>query len=390
MQLVINASFGALFGLGLWLIGVPSPLLWGLLGVVLRFVPYIGAPIAALLPLVISLAVDPGWTMPLEVLGLFLATEAVCAYVMEPLLYGHSTGLSPAAIIIAAAFWTSLWGPVGLLLSTPLTACLVVMGRHVPQLEFLEILFGNEQPLPPAVRLYQRLLANDQREAEELTRQHAKEHGLLRAFDEVVLPGLGLVEADRLRGAVDRERLREIAEDVDELVEDVADEHAPPRDRPAAILCCGARGALDDAAGTLLAGVLREQGYDAALAATGAGGTRSRLCRARDATGLRVADGRPRHGPGPPSGPPRPGAARVRGAGPGGLVERRPREERTRGARPQPGGGAGSAHPGRGGVRRPRTAGAAAGADPVGRAGGRRPRSRGLSVSVACPPWPGR
>src|SRR4051812_15926964 len=273
MQLVINASFGALFGLGLWLVGVPSPLLWGLIGVVLRFVPYIGAPIAALLPLAISLAVDPGWTMPLEVLGLFLAVEAVCAYVMEPLLYGHSTGLSPAAIIIAAAFWTSLWGPVGLLLSTPLTACLVVMGRHVPQLEFLEILFGNEQPLPPAVRLYQRLLAGDQREAEELTRQHVKEHGLLRAFDEVVLPGLGLVEADRLRGAVDRLRLREIAEQVDELVEDVADEHAPPRDRPAAILCCGARGALDDAAGALLAGVLREQGHDAALAATGTGGT---------------------------------------------------------------------------------------------------------------------
>ncbi|MFL5335969.1 MAG: AI-2E family transporter [Geminicoccaceae bacterium] len=273
MQLVINASFGALFGLGLWVIGVPSPLLWGLIGVVLRFVPYIGAPIAALLPLAISLAVDPGWTMPLEVLGLFLAVEAVCAYVMEPLLYGHSTGLSPAAIIVAAAFWTSLWGPVGLLLSTPLTACLVVMGRHVPQLEFLEILFGNEQPLPPAVRFYQRLLAKDQREAEELTRQHAEEHGMMRAFDEVVLPALGLVEADRLRGALDRLRLRGIAEEVDELVEDVADEHAPPRDGPAAILCCGARGALDDAAGALLAAVLREQGYDAALAATGAGGT---------------------------------------------------------------------------------------------------------------------
>ena len=180
----------------------------------LRFVPYIGAPIAALLPLVISLAVEPGWTMPLEVVGLFLGDEAVCAYVMEPLLYGHSTGLSPAAIIIAAAFWTSLWGPVGLLLSTPLTACLVVIGRHVPQLEFLEVLFGNEQPLPPSVRFYQRLLADDPREAEELTRQHAKEHGLVRAFDEVVLPGLGLVEADRLRGAVDRERLRAIAEDV--------------------------------------------------------------------------------------------------------------------------------------------------------------------------------
>ncbi|HEY0409040.1 MAG TPA: AI-2E family transporter, partial [Candidatus Dormibacteraeota bacterium] len=272
MQLVINATFGTLLGLGLWLVGVPTPLLWGLIGIVLRFVPYIGAPIAALLPLVISLAVEPGWTMPLEVVGLFLAVEAACAYVMEPLLYGHSTGLSPAAIIIAAAFWTSLWGPVGLLLSTPLTACLVVIGRHVPQLEFLEVLFGNEQPLPPPVRFYQRLLAGDPREAEEVTRQHAKEHGLVGAFDEIVLPGLGLVEADRLRGAVDRDRLREIAEDVEELVEDVADEHAPPHDRPAAIMCCGARGALDDAGAALLASALREQGYDAALATTGAGG----------------------------------------------------------------------------------------------------------------------
>jgi predicted PurR-regulated permease PerM len=272
MQLVINATFGTLFGLGLWLIGVPTPLLWGLIGVVLRFVPYIGAPIAALLPFVISLAVEPGWTMPLEVVGLFLGVEAACAYVMEPLLYGHSTGLSPAAIIIAAAFWTSLWGPVGLLLSTPLTACLVVIGRHVPQLEFLEVLFGNEQPLPPSVRFYQRLLADDPREAEEVTRQHAKEHGLVEAFDEIVLPGLGLVEADRLRGALDRERLREIGEDVEELVDDVADEHAPPRDQPAAVLCCGARGAIDDAGAALLASVLREQGYDAAYASTGAGG----------------------------------------------------------------------------------------------------------------------
>src|SRR3954454_6588886 len=146
------------------------------------------------------------------------------------------------------------------------------MGRHVSPLEFLEILFGNEQPLPPAVRFYQRLLAKDQREAEELTRQHAEEHGMMRAFDEVVLPALGLVEADRLRGALDRLRLRGIAEEVDELVEDVADEHAPPRDRPAAILCCGARGALDDAAGALMAGGRGGEGAEAAAAGPGTGG----------------------------------------------------------------------------------------------------------------------
>ena len=154
MQLVVNVTYGVPIGVGLWLIGVPNALLWGLLATVLRFVPYIGPFIAALLPLVLALAVAPGWSLVLWTAGLFLAMELVSNNVVEPLLYGSRTGLSPLAIIAAAIFWTWLWGPIGLVLSTPLTVCLVVLGRHVPQFEFLQVMLGNEPVLDPAERLY--------------------------------------------------------------------------------------------------------------------------------------------------------------------------------------------------------------------------------------------
>ena len=253
MQLLINLLYGTLFGTGLYLIGVPNPLLWGLIGVVLRFIPFIGAPISVLFPLVVSLAADIGWTMPLEVIGLFVAIEALLTYGIEPYLYGSSTGLSPAALVVATAFWTVLWGPVGLLLATPLTACLVVIGRHVPQLEFLEVLLGNRAVLSPPLRFYQRLLASDPREAEEVVEEEMRESGLLPALEQVVVPALGLIEADRQRGAIGRERQREIADDIIEIVEDVADENAPARDRAAPVLCLGARSGLDHAGACLLA-----------------------------------------------------------------------------------------------------------------------------------------
>ena len=161
MQVVVNLSYGFPVGIGLWLIGVPNALLWGMLAVVLRFIPYIGPTLAAVFPIALSIAVSPGWTMLLWTVSLFVVLEIVSNNILEPWLYGAKTGLSPIAIIVAAIFWMWLWGPVGLLLSTPLTVCLVVLGRHVPQFTFLDVLLGSEPVLTHEEGLRQRLLALD-------------------------------------------------------------------------------------------------------------------------------------------------------------------------------------------------------------------------------------
>ena len=168
MQLVVNLLYGIPVGVGLYLIGVPNALLWGLLATVLRFVPYLGPILAAVCPIALSLAVDPSWTTPLLTVALFVVLELFTNNVLEPWLYGASTGLSPLALIVAAVFWTTLWGPVGLLLATPLTVCLVVLGRHVPQLHLFEVLLGDTPVLEPDVKFYQRLLAGDPHDAEEV------------------------------------------------------------------------------------------------------------------------------------------------------------------------------------------------------------------------------
>ena len=167
MQVVVNLTYGIPIGIGLWLIGVPNPLLWGMLAVVLRFIPYIGPILAATFPIALSIAVDPGWTMLVWTISLFVIIELVSNNIVEPWVYGAKTGLSPIAIIVSAIFWTWLWGPVGLLLSTPLTVCLFVLGRHVPQFAFLDVLLGSERVLTPEEGLRQRLLALDPAEATE-------------------------------------------------------------------------------------------------------------------------------------------------------------------------------------------------------------------------------
>jgi predicted PurR-regulated permease PerM len=139
MQLALNTAFGLIIGVGLWAIGVPSAPLWGMLALVLRFVPYIGAIVAAILPLIVATAVDPGWSMMLMTAALFLVVEPLIGHVIEPMVYGHSSGLSPVAVVASATFWTWLWGPIGLVLATPLTMCLVVLGRHMERLRFLEV-----------------------------------------------------------------------------------------------------------------------------------------------------------------------------------------------------------------------------------------------------------
>ena len=292
-QLGINLLFGCIIGLGLFAIGVPSPLLWGILAALLRFVPYIGAPLAGALPVALAAAVDPGWSLALWTAVLFLVTEPLMGQVVEPMVYGHSTGLSPIAVIIAAIFWSWLWGPIGLILSTPLTLCLVVLGRHVEQLEFLDVMLGDEPALTPVQSFYQRLLAGDPDEALDQAELMLKEAPLSAYYDEVALPGLQLAARDVNRGVLPREQLRTIREAIQGLIEDLeehpdidpkavkaakaaraagrggqaapeppAAETAPAAWREeASVLCIAGRGPLDEAAAAMLAQLLRKHGF---------------------------------------------------------------------------------------------------------------------------------
>lgn len=227
-QLILNAAFGVVIGTGLWFIGIPSAILWGILAAALRFVPYIGAVIAAAFPLALAVAVDPGWSMLLWTLALFLVVEPLVGHVVEPLVYGHSTGLSPVAVVAAATFWTALWGPIGLVLATPLTVCLVVLGRHVDRLEFLDVMFGDRPALSPPEIFYQRMLAGDPTEAAEKAEEFLKERSLASYYDEVALKGLQLAQADAERRALDQERLTKIREAVTELTGDLSDQDDRP------------------------------------------------------------------------------------------------------------------------------------------------------------------
>ena len=233
-QLALNTGFGIVIGTGLWLIGVPNPVLWGILAMLLRFVPYIGPLLAALCPAALALAVAPGWSTVLWTIALFLAVEPILGQVVEPLLYGRSTGLSAVAVVVAAAFWTWLWGPIGLLLSTPLTLCLVVIGRHVERLEFLDIILGDQPGLSPEENFYQRMLAGDPDEAADQAELYLKEHSLVAYYDAVALPGLSLAQLDVNRGRLDKSRREEIRDAVMELIDDLADHAGDARERTAA------------------------------------------------------------------------------------------------------------------------------------------------------------
>jgi predicted PurR-regulated permease PerM len=223
----INAAFGVAIALGLTAIGVPNPILWGIVGAVLRFVPYIGAFIAAAFPLALAAAVDPGWRMVFETAALFLILETVMGQVVEPQLFGHTTGMSPLAIIIAAAFWTLIWGPAGLLLSTPITACLVVLGRHVESLNFIELLLGDKPALSPVQSFYQRILASDPDEVAFQAEGLLKDMSLLDYYEQVALPALALAQVDVARGVLENSRQIEVCASVEHVVADLAD-HAEP------------------------------------------------------------------------------------------------------------------------------------------------------------------
>ncbi|MBC8129645.1 MAG: AI-2E family transporter [Rhizobiaceae bacterium] len=279
MQLIVNATYGIPVGMGLWIIGVPNPLLWGMLAMVMRFVPYIGPVIAAMVPLALAVAVDPGWSMLFWTVALFIVLELVSNNVVEPWLYGSSTGLSPVAIIVAAIFWTWLWGPIGLLLSTPLTVCLVVLGQHVPQFGFLDVLLGSQPVLTPQESLYQRLLAGDPAEATERAEDYVSRHSLLSFYDDVAIPALKMTEEDRARGVLDESRRGVVVQGAYTLIDNFSDfeeqvSEEPGDDDPLLVeakmadekrlepapewqglpvLCAGGRGNIDDAAAAMLA-----------------------------------------------------------------------------------------------------------------------------------------
>ena len=231
VQTAINGGFGLLVASGLWMIGIPNPVLWGILGMLLRFVPYIGPVIAAIFPAILALAVDPGWTMLVWTAALFVIVELTIGQLIEPLLYGHSTGLSAVAVVVAAAFWTWLWGPVGLLLSTPLTLCLVVLGRHVEHLAFLDIVLGDRPALTMEEHFYQRVLAHDPGEAAHQAEGFLKAHSLATYYDDVAIKGLALAQSDVNRGALDHERRVHIKAVVEEIIDDLS-EHADPPPPP--------------------------------------------------------------------------------------------------------------------------------------------------------------
>lgn len=273
VQLALNAAFGVVVGLGLYLIGVPNPALWGIFSALMRFVPYIGAAVSAVFPIAIAAAVDPGWSMAIATLVLFLVLEPLVGHVIEPMLYGQSTGMSPFAVLVSALFWTWLWGPVGLLLSTPLTVCLVVLGRHVDKLEFLDVLFGDRPALTPVENFYQRILADDPEEAQEHAELILKECTLAAYYDDVVLKGLELAARDAARGVLTPEQKGDIRDTVAVLVAELAERDDPAReedvvlqDIPAvwrgegAVLCVTGRSFVDGSACAILAQLLTKRG----------------------------------------------------------------------------------------------------------------------------------
>ena len=298
-QLGLNSAFGVIIGIGLFFIGVPNPILWGVLSALLRFVPYIGSFMSAGLPIALATAVDPGWSMALWTAALYVVVELSVSQGVEPILYGHSTGLSPFAVVVSAIFWSWLWGSIGLVLSMPLTLCLVVLGRHVDRLEFLDILLGDRPPLTPVESFYQRILAGDADEAQDHAELILAERSLSSYYDEVALKGLQLAANDAERGVIGPRKLETVRNTINSLVHELAGyddaEPATPEQQPAGtpgdqrrmakaapprsvandaaltgpwhagtpVLCIGGRGPLDEAAAAMLAQLLDKHGLGA-------------------------------------------------------------------------------------------------------------------------------
>ena len=263
-QLLLNASYGLAIAVGLYFIGIPNAVFWGLLGMVLRFLPYIGPWLAAVFPVALSIAVFESWMEPLLTVGLFAAIELV-ANSVEAWLYGATTEISPLAVIVSALFWTWLWGGVGLVLATPLTVCLAVAGKYLPDLSFLNLLMGDKPSIDPGDRLYQRLLALNEEEACEFVEQHAREQTMLAAFDEAVLPALRSIEADFRSGVLSDVARADAWQILRQIIDDLAEPHAAPDGTTAPILCIPASHEGDELGALMLAQALAESGVAATV-----------------------------------------------------------------------------------------------------------------------------
>jgi len=277
MQLLVNAGFGVLFGFGLYFIGVPNPALWGVVAALLRIVPYVGTTVAAVLPIALSLAAFNNWLPPLLVFLLFAGLEMIIGNFVEPWLYGANTGISSLALLVAVVFWTILWGPAGLILSTPLTVCVVVLGRYVPQLSFLHVLLGDEVVLGAEAQIYQRLLAMDQPEAHAIVDRFLKEKSLVELYDSVLIPALSLVEQDRHKGAIETAHEEFLFLSINDMItefsefqlahssqtEGAAAESGPDERLHARILCLPANDRADEVTAAMLAQLLEHAGHAA-------------------------------------------------------------------------------------------------------------------------------
>jgi predicted PurR-regulated permease PerM len=285
-QLAINAAFGVLIGVGLFLIGIPSSFVWGVLAGVLRFIPFIGPILGLIFPLALAISVDPGWSMALWTIVLFLGLEVVTSQLIEPVIQGHSTGLSPVAVVVAATFWTWLWGPVGLVLAMPLTVILVVLGRHVAALKFFDILLGDRPALSEPEGFYQRMLARDPIEAIEQAKSYMATHSLAGYCDEVVRPALMLAQRDAERGILEDDKKIHMRQTMESLSADIVHEHwlaceealtissadlpildpdqlVPTRSSAKRLLVIGARSELDQAAAAVIAALVEMHGIQA-------------------------------------------------------------------------------------------------------------------------------
>lgn len=282
-QFIVNVLFGLLFGIGLSLIGVPDATLWGALAAILRYIPYVGMAVAGLLPVIFSIAIFPHWHQVFEIIGLYATLEIATANFFEPWLYGSRTGISSLALLASAIFWSLLWGWPGLVLATPLTACLIVLGRHVPQLRFLHVLLGEDAELAPEAKFYERMLAMDQNEAHSIADRFLSKRPLIDFYDTVMLPALGMVEQDRHRGAFDEARGNYLLLSATELVAELSEykeegcagnsengtvEVADIRSKGAPIICIPAGDQADELSSMMLAQLLEQSCHNTLLLPT--------------------------------------------------------------------------------------------------------------------------